>query len=263
MTEATKPQLNIEAEIAKIKAMYEEGTNHERTSFLVYGDSGSGKTRSIITAPGPILVDSFDPGGTDTIRKAINDGKVVADTRWEKENPAAPDVFLKWQAEYKRRRQTKFFDHFKTYVIDSATTWSGTIMNQELKRQGRSGGPPQQNDYLPVMQVMENLIKDMTSNLPCNLILICHEDSDKDELTGRIKIGPLFIGKLKMRIPLLFSEFYATQTKETSKGVEYTFLTRNSGLYKARTRIGAEGLFDTYEKPDYTYLLEKAGYKVS
>jgi hypothetical protein len=50
-----------------------------------------------------------------------------------------------------------------------------------------------------------------------------------------------------------------TTSRESSKGVEYTILTRNTGLYKARTRLGRNNLFDTYEKPDIKALLKKAG----
>lgn len=267
----SKPQepLNIEKEIAAIQDMYTAKEENKRVTFLIYGDTGTGKTRSLITAPGRVLLDSFDPEGTKTIKnyiatKEFPDRKIIADTRWETEDPFNPAVYLKWAAEYDRRKKTGFFNHFRggTYALDSGTTWTSAIMGRELKRAGRTGGPPQQNDYLPVMQITENIIKDMAANLPCTLIFICHEDVSKDEATGKMRIAPLLIGKSQMRIPLLFSEIYAAQSKETAKGTEYSFLTRNTGMYKARTRIGAEGLFDMYEKPDFTYLLKKAGYKV-
>ena len=58
----------------------------------------------------------------------------------------------------------------------------------------------------------------------------------------------------------MFDEIYVTIAKQTSKGIEYSLLTRNDGLYQARTRLGRGGRFETYEKPDIKYLLKKAGF---
>jgi len=41
--------------------------------------------------------------------------------------------------------------------------------------------------------------------------------------------------------------------------IEYQLVTANTGYYKATTRIGGEGKFDTYETPDIKHLLEKSG----
>jgi hypothetical protein len=68
---------------------------------------------------------------------------------------------------------------------------------------------------------------------------------------------------LKYRIPILFDEIYYACTKESSAGVKYFFLTRATGLYKARTRLGKGGLFETYEEQDIKALLKKAGYDTS
>ena len=54
-------------------------------------------------------------------------------------------------------------------------------------------------------------------------------------------------------------EVYMATSKESSKGVEYSILTRNTGLYKARTRLGRNKIFDTYEEPNIKALLRKAG----
>lgn len=66
-------------------------------------------------------------------------------------------------------------------------------------------------------------------------------------------------GKLKVRIPLLFDEIYITVAKEGSKGTVHSFLTAPDGQYFGRTRLGENGLFELYEKPDIKYLLRKAG----
>jgi hypothetical protein len=172
-----------------------------------------------------------------------------------------PTSFELWDREYHRRKREGYFDQIGTYFLDSATTWASAAMNVVLKKSNRLGGPPFQQDYLPAMSMIENAIKDMTT-LPCDVILTAHLDVDKDEATGRMFVGPLFVGKLKQRIPLLFDELYCAQTKNTSAGVVYSLLTRSDGIFKARTRLGKGGLYEANEKPDIKALLKKAGYSI-
>ncbi len=253
------PPLDIKKEMEDLRKMYEDSAHQKAYRALIYGGLGTGKTNLIRTCRMPALVHSFDPGGTKTIRDEIKTGKIFADTRFEVEDAERPTAFEAWDKEYDRLKSGGIFDKIGTYVIDSATTWSQSAMNVTLKKAGRAGGTPQQNDYLPTMVMLEAAIKDICS-LPCDVILIAHEDVDKDEITGRMMIGPAFIGKLKTRIPILFDEIYCATAKETSGGVKYTLLTRATGLYRARTRLGKGGLFDTYEEQDIKLLLKKAGY---
>ena len=253
--------LDIKKELSDLQTMYNDNARTTSFNALIYGGMGTGKTNCARTCRKPVLIHSFDPGGTKTVRDEVEKGTIYVDNRFEVEDPMNPTAFASWDKEYHRLKQGGMFDKIGTFIIDSATTWSGSAMNVVLKKAGRQGGTPQQNDYLPTMVMLENAIKDITS-LPCDVILICHEDTDKDEATGRMFVGPLFIGKLKYRIPILFDEIYYACTKETSAGVTYHFLTRATGLYKARTRLGKGGVFDTYEAQDIKGLLKKAGYSI-
>lgn len=251
--------LDVKMELQALQNLYKESPQGKSFNALIYGAMGTGKTLLSTTCRGPVLMHSFDPGGEKTVRDEIAAGRIIADTRFQIEDAANPTAFAKWDAEYHRLKQGGLFDRIGTYLLDSATTWSASAMNVTLKKAGRAGGTPQQNDYLPTMIMLENAIKDMIS-LPCDVILIAHEDAEKDEATGRMMIGPAFIGKLKTRIPILFDEIYCAMAKETAQGANYTLLTRNTGLYKARTRLGKGGIFDTYEKQDIKALLKKAGF---
>ena len=101
-------------------------------------------------------------------------------------------------------------------------------------------------------------MRDMAS-LPCDCILTGHDDMDKDEVSGKMFVHLMITGKLQKRIPLLFDEIYHTDTVETSKGLGYRFLTRKTGLYQARTRLGKGGELDLYEPQDYKAILKKVG----
>ena len=66
----TKPteKLDITAEFAKLKSMYQEDVQSKTVNILLLGESGSGKTFLMRTAPGPVHIDSFDPGGSTSLR---------------------------------------------------------------------------------------------------------------------------------------------------------------------------------------------------
>lgn len=251
--------IDIKKEFAAIREMYSSQAQQKTFNALVYGDFGTGKTQLIKTCRLPVHIDSFDPGGTKTVRDEIEKGMILADTRYEIEAPMKPTAFALWDKEYARRKRDGYFEHLGTYVIDSATTWASAAMNVILQKSGRLGGPPFQQDYLPAMSMVENAIKDMVT-LPCDVILTAHLDVDKDEATGRMFVGPLFVGKLKQRIPLLFDELYCSQVKKSAAGETYGLLTRSDGIFKARTRLGKGGIFEAFEKPDIKALLQKAGY---
>jgi len=251
--------LDIKKEFEEIRALYNSQAQQKSFNALVYGDFGTGKTQVLKTCRRPIHVDSFDPGGTKTVRDEIKAGWILADTRYEVEDPMKPTAFELFDKEYHRRKRDGYFDAIGTYVIDSATTWANAAMNLILRKAGRLGGPPFQQDYLPAMSMIENAIKDMTT-LPCDVILTAHLDVDKDEATGRMFVGPMFVGKLKQRIPLLFDELYCAQIKKSAAGEQYILLTKSDGIFKARTRLGKGGIFDAAEVPDIKALLKKAGY---
>lgn len=251
--------IDIQKEFSAIRDMYNAQAIQKTFSALVYSDFGCGKTELTKTGRRPIHNDSFDPRGTKTVRDEIAEGWYLADTRFENEDPMNPTAFDLWDRVYHARKRNGYFEHLGTYVIDSATTWASAAMNVILKKAGRAGSSPQQNDYLPAMTMIENAIKDMLT-LPCDIILTAHLDVDKDEATGKMFIGPLFVGKLKQRVPLLFDELYNMQVKRTAKGDDYQVLTRSDGIHKARTRLGKGGIFNAIEQPNIKVLLKKAGY---
>lgn len=250
--------LDMKKEFADLTKMYTEAKT-EKFNALIYGALGTGKTRLLKTARLPVFIDSFDPGGTKTLRTEIEQGIIFADTRWELESPKNPTVALAWEKEYERRKKEGFFNNIGTYAIDSCTTFSDCFANQYLKAKGRTGEFLQQQDYNPIMAAITSAIKDILA-LPCDVIFLAHDDVDKDEATGRMFVGPNFIGKSSRgKYPVWFDEIYCALTKSTSSGVEYQLLTQSDGMYKARTRLGKEGIFEKYEKPDIKALLKKAG----
>ena len=254
--------LDIQKEFEDIKKMYSESAMQRYVAFLVYGGAGAGKTRLLSTCRRPIHIDSFDPHGTANVqvKKGIQEGWILADARYEEEDPFNPTKFVLWDKEYERRRNGGYFDSIGTYCVDSATLWEAAAMNEVLKKAkggSRAGSQPFEQDYLPAMYMIRNAIKDFIS-LPCDVVLTAHENVMQDEATGKMYVTPLFVGK-KQNNPVFFSELYYLQSTRTSTGIKYSMLTQSDGTYRAKTRIG-EGIFSQNEEPDIKKLLVKAGY---
>jgi hypothetical protein len=249
--------------------MYANDPRSGSFNTLIYGPSGSGKTSLLRTARLPLHVDSFDPGGTKVlVGEAMLNGKlypdeyakgnIILDTSYEVEDPMHPKAAAAWDENFHRRLKMGYFDRIGTYAIDSTTTWLQDIMFEVLKKAGRTGGIPFQQDWLPQMTIAERAVRQLLT-LPCDCILIGHDSASKDEATGKMFVSLLITGKLMKRIPLLFDEVYFATTFETSKGVSYKLLTRNNGLFMARSRLAISGKIDTHEPADIKALLKKAG----
>jgi hypothetical protein len=254
-----KEKKSILNEFKNIREAYNSSSHKNSFNAIVYGYMGTGKTTLLGTARKPVLIHSFDPGGEKVLVDQIKKGEVMVNNSFQREDSKKPTAYRSWEKEFdKLRHMEGFFESIGTYALDSVTTWSEALMNAILKANGRAGGIPQMQDYLVQINTLRDAIKLITS-IPCDVILTGHVDSEKDEVTGRVTTGVMITGKLKEKLPLLMDEVYMTMSKESSKGVEYSVLTRNTGLYKARTRLGRNNIFDTYEEPNIKALLKKAG----
>lgn len=253
--------MNVQTEVQKLQSMYLESPRSESFNALVLGESGSGKSFLIRTARKPVHIDVFDPGGTINLVDLIKKGEVVPDSRWENEDPKNPSVFRDWEKVTKERVRTGYFSQFGTYALDSATTWSDSIMNKILKEAGIAGEPPRwAHDYVPQKVAIQNWIKIMLQ-LPCDFILTGHLEGNKDEVSGRMSYRFMTTGKGSVTIPLLFDEIYVMDPKNTSQGVEYRVLTQSTGTHIARSRLARQGLLKQYEEPDIKKILKKCGFR--
>lgn len=264
--------LDIKAEAQNLQKMYIEDPKQNSFNLLLLGESGSGKTTLCATARQPIHIDSFDPGGTKALMPLVKEGRAIIDTRWESEDPTkeaikktsgAPgfeQAYIQWKHEFERRLKMGYFDHIGTYVLDSCTTWSLAIMNWVLKKDGMLGQAPRfTKDYGPQKIEIQNYIKKML-DLPCDFILTGHLESDKDEVSGRIKYKFMTTGKAEVIVPLQFDEIWTCVAEQKGMtSVDYKVLTAKNGAYPGSSKLAALGHFSVYEDPNIKALLKKAG----
>ena len=251
--------LEIKKSIEEIKKRYAEDPRQQAFNALIIGECGSGKTFLLRSARKPVHIDSFDPGGAKGLRDYIDKGEIVVDARWEAEDPQAPTMYDEWRRVMKDRVASGYFNHFGTYCLDSATTWSEAIMNKVLKKAGIAGEPPRwAHDYVPQKAEIRNWLK-ICLALPCDFILTGHLEGNKDDVTGGMSYRFMTTGKGVVTVPLNFDEIYVMAPRETSKGVEYRILTQSTGRDVARSRLSKGGNLNVYEEPDLKKILKKAG----
>lgn len=265
--------LQIKKRAEELQKMYQESPTTNCFNVIIHGNPKSGKTHMLKTCRKPVLIHSFDPGGADVLRDEIEKGEIIVDSRFENEDPYAPSAFRLWKDEFNSLKKEGFFNHVGTYVIDSMTTWAQVIMYDVIREAVKKapnkrsmGSQPYENDWLPQMQYIENHMR-MFLALPCDCILLGHSELPTDRDGNVIgDLGLMVTGKLKKRLPALFSEIYYLRIKDFKSG-ERELLTQpdycDGCKVMAGTRIGSGGKLNKYEKPDFKYLLNKVGMDAS
>jgi hypothetical protein len=126
---------------------------------------------------------------------------------------------------------------FRTLVIDSGTFMATQIMNRVLMLDG--GKPattnPQLQHYLQLQALQAELVSRFAFS-GLNFIFTCHEDTSKDEVTGRLFKGVDLNGKSANKIPGYFNEIWHTEVVQKPGGEpSFAVRTRSDPIYSART----------------------------
>jgi len=142
------------------------------------------------------------------------------------------------------------------------TTWAQIVMYEVIRRAAlkkkdrEAGDAPQENDWLPQMAFIENYMRKFLS-LPCHCILLGHSDQPKDrEGNSTGDLGIMITGKLRERIPALFSEIYYLRIKNY-KDETRELLTKPVFGIQAGTRLGRDGKLGKEEPPDIKKIMKK------
>lgn len=254
----------LKARSDKNKALHAKDPRTNTFNAIIFGPPKIGKSSIISTCRAPILVHSFDPGGTKVLKKDIEKGRVEVNSSFEREDPFKPWVFKDWVEEMKTLDKDGYFDYLGTFVMDSTTTWAQNIMYEVIRQAAasdkkkirRAGGHPHENDWLPQMQHIENWMRIFTG-LSCDCVLIGHSDTPRDRDSGRTTgdTGLMITGKLRTKIPALYDEVYFMTEKSGKRKLQTT----TRGGVQSGTRLGHGGLLDEYEEPNIKNILKKVG----
>jgi hypothetical protein len=203
-----------------------ETSNHK---FLMLGDTGSGKTTQFLTLPGKKFMYLFDPNAILSIQghdveyeeflpdslnlsvKSLTKGKGDNNSSFQNQ------IYMDWEKDFNERIGDGFFDDYDAIGLDSATTFLDLIMDRVLTINGRAGAWPQQDDYGPQMIAFINVCRSLMA-LNKTIYMTGHTEIKKDELQQRIFRTPMLTGRLKTKIPLLFSDIFFCEAQNDGQG---------------------------------------------
>lgn len=213
--------------------------------ILVFGNSGSGKTCLAAGFPTPMLYLDFD-GKVDSARAHWLSRDPVRlneiDVRQLHANAQAnPIIQLERIINEELIPQEKAGAmKFKTLVLDSLTTFSAQVLkyivesnpsiNRVVTKQGKQPG---MQDYGILKREFAKLIPNLLA-LPCNVVMLGHIATDKDEITGELVRGPLMDGSFARELPIYFKEVWRSYVDEKGKHFAQT---KSDSKYSCRSQI--------------------------
>lgn len=225
-------------------------------SCLLVGPPGAGKTTASLTAPKPILVLDMD----NKLHKMVNAQKLLESKEVVQWKPGASlfkgklASFVKSatnpQAKFAQQRAGGYLElaeivdlleeqectlegtKFATVVLDSYTSTEEHLKRLLMSANGVA--TISQPLWGTVLTNYENLNASLLG-LKANVIMICHEQPNKDELTGKIVYAPLISGQMKNKIGKDFEEVYYLEKKVQSGSATYEMLTIGDSMKACRT----------------------------
>lgn len=215
--------------------------------ILLYGNSGAGKTCFAAGFPGPILYLDFD-GKVDSAAefyKSDPERLKIIDVRQLQQrllmNPTAnPIAELGAIISKELVPAQKTGLAFKTLVLDSITTFSSLTLNHIImtnpgikRNMSAQGAQPGLQDYGILKREFAKLIPGLLS-LPCNVVMLGHISTEKDENTGEVTRGPLMDGSFAKELPIYFKECWRAYVDD--KGQHYA-QTKSNASYACRSQI--------------------------
>ncbi len=119
-----------------------------------------------------------------------------------------------------------------TVVLDSYTTTDEHIRRLLMSVNGSATMTlPLYGTLLTNFETLNNTLL----RLPCNVIMICHQKPEKDELTGIVSYTPLINGQMSTKIAKDFEEVYFMEKKVSGGKATYEMLTIGSSMKPCRT----------------------------
>ena len=212
--------------------------------ILLYGMSGSGKSCFASSLPTPMLFLDFDGKADSAALFHKNDPERLKqiDVRQLAQNFSQSPI-----AELEKIISTELIPqeksgkmNFKTLVLDSITTFSSATLkhivdsNPGIKRVvTKQVQQPGMQDFGILKREFSKLIPNILA-LPCNVVMLGHISTEKDDISGEIIRGPAMDGSFAKDLPIYFKEVWRSYVDD-----KYTHWaqTKSDARYACRTQI--------------------------
>lgn len=206
--------------------------------ILVLGDTGGGKTTQFLTLPGRKFIYLFDPNALLSLQGHDIDYEEFLPDRinlsvksmssakgGDKTTNHQNSMYMEWERDFDDKLKSGFFDDYDAIGLDSATTFLDLIMDRILTINGRGGTWPQQDDYGPQMVTFSNVVRTLTS-MGKTVYMTGHLEVRQADGSAKMLRQPMMTGKLRTKIPLLFSDIFIAEANNDGKGnMSHTFQT--------------------------------------
>jgi hypothetical protein len=212
--------------------------------ILVYGASGCGKTVFAAGFPYPMLYLDFDQKVDSAALFYKNDKERLEgiDVRQLGETMSVSPIeqLTRIINDELIPQQKSGVMKYKTIVLDSLTTFSSSTLNYIISSNpgvkrvaSRQGVQPTISDYGILRREFQKLIPGLLS-LPCNVVMLGHIATEKDEVTGQVFRGPHMDGSFARDLPIYFKEAYFASVNDKK---EYILQTQSNSTHTCRSQI--------------------------
>lgn len=210
---------------------------------LIMGDAGQGKTIFSCSLPGKTKVLDFDMKIDSAALFYKNNPEKLASIDVEQfpqglEMTPIQKLEKLISSEFIPQQKTGKMS-FDTLVVDSITTFSASVLahivrsNPGIKRTvSAQGVQPGLQDYGILKREFQRLIPGLLS-LPCNVIMLAHIATEKDELTGQIMRHTMMDGSFAKELPIYFKEVWRVFIKDGKRYAQ----TQSDGQFNCRSQI--------------------------
>jgi hypothetical protein len=222
-------------------------------NFLVYGESGVGKTTlagsaDAVPSMRPVIVIDIE-GGTESLRDSFPDVEVVRVRTWNQMQDVYNVLYTG--------------DHpYKTVILDSLTEIQKFNMDQIMidlitKKPEVDPDVPGMREWGKNLEQVRRMVRGFR-DLDMHTIFTALEKDDKDDVTGARKVYPMLSGQLAKQVAAFMDVVGYYYVKQFGIGdkAEYKrlLLTRATQKYTAKDRSGK--LEHVIESPTMSMLFE-------
>jgi hypothetical protein len=214
-------------------------------TLLLKGEPGTGKTYKSVCFPSPALF-SFDMNlvGLRKHSKEILDDLQVVNPRTDLVGARVAPTLV-WDTFVLKLERVLRDPSIKTIIIDSLTTMGDCLMNKVIGTNSPTKSITQQDwgDFGRYLSWLgENLM--CAPDLDKHVVMIAHEQLDKNELTQEVKHYLNIGGRMKTSYDLYFTDCWRCLVKQTGSGVAYYVRTCTSATANAKCSFNLPVEFD-------------------
>ena len=221
----------------------------EWLKVMSVGESGMGKSVFASTFPTPGFIFDF--------------GKEILSYRGKDFDYEQYDVssqgWAKFEKDFIEIKKSVEAGKYQTIIVDNLSAMTDVCMEKALQldpKRSNTGGPLWQVHYSMVKNLMEGRLRQLL-NLPCNLVLIAHLDTIKDESGAVVGVEPSLTGKLSADVPSYFDECYYHTTRKEGGDTKWLIQTIPLGRNHGRSRAsGKERLLPDLVENDYEEIID-------